>query len=419
MNTHDNIRTKKHDNLSRGESASSSYSPLQSVEHAPSSSRTTACKLSPIERLTINIKNKLGVNISTKESSRIINSIYAEEDSEQTTKSLEKAIERKKSKHPELNIGEKIALARAKKTERILKSGIEEQENKIIEEREILVNYPDIMNKLFKDIMYGMLGGKVTVTYFNELTHLETEVLGCDEDDFSYGLDRDKSALEKMVKRYDSVVEKMKLSDSQTLIEQERNLWGQISILVSKINKKIDRLNHLRLVKREFFIQFAKKNSSGKESRKKIEKYESLSREYPSLPRVIKAREQGIERLEEYKEIAVMAVENCEDVILMTEVRNALADANKALESVMEKDSELTDEINRDMQDAKIKQDAINAIIASSGKKKKDTDIEEQPLALPLVPKHALERSSNAESEKIPSHKSKPKRKAVLGALSH
>ncbi|HBC5194911.1 hypothetical protein [Serratia ureilytica] len=85
MNTYDNTITKKEHDFRK-----------KDQDDTASSRTKKASKLSPIERLVISMKNKIGVNISTEESSRIINSIPAEKDSEETAKSLIEALNRKK-----------------------------------------------------------------------------------------------------------------------------------------------------------------------------------------------------------------------------------------------------------------------------------------------------------------------------------
>lgn len=405
MNTYDNTISKKEHDFRK-----------KDQDNTASSRTKKASKLSPIERLVISMKNKIGVNISTEESSRIINSIPTEKDSEETAKSLIEALNRKKIKHPELNIDEKVALAYATKGLKVIDAGIESQKNKLNMEK----NKPNIKDDNYEGFLEKTY--KVYDKIFNELY-----------DNHSAQFAGVSSKLTEKYGRLSEIYDIIyNLKDEIAKLEVHRIRCNELPKLTAKKERQIideaiaettKRLSEAKAIRneREYHhqmgvIEFAK--SLGAELPEKVRgyiaEYEANLREYFTPPNMIKAREQGIERLQEYRKTFITARENCEHVLLMTEVRDAMRFTNEVLINESKKHDEQLNEINRNMKDIQIKQDVINTLVANHNGQNKNIDTEEKDIVFPSVPQHAIEPSSSVALEETPRHKSKLRRKAAI-----
>ncbi len=384
-------------------------------DDTPSTSRaTTARRLTPLDRVAISIKNKIGVNISTEESQRIINSIPAEKDSEETPKSLIKALNRKKDKRPDLNIDGKVALAYSKKSLKIIDSGIESQKNKLNMEK----NKPNI-----KDDNYAGFFKKTSKLYdriFNELfdNHMD-ELAGVylqlDEQYGNY-----EEVYNIMQSHIDRIaywrVKREEWSGRPCSKEDFKVVDKAIAETTKLLSEAKERRNE-----REFYQQMGVMDlaeSLGAELPEKVRKYiaeyEANLLEYFTLPNMIKAREQGIERLQEFREIVITTVENSEHILLVNEVRDAMKLANEVLKNESEKHDEQINEINRDMKDIQIKQDVINTLIANHNGQNKNVDTEEKDIIFPSIPQHEPESNSNVVLEDTLRHKTKSNKKTAV-----
>jgi hypothetical protein len=371
-------------------------------DDTPSTSRaTTASKLSPIERLAISIKNKIGVNISTEESRRILNSIPAEKDSEETPKSLIEALNKKKDKRPDLNIGEKLNVARSKKALKITDSGIEVQKDKIRNKDKDFHNYlyraEELLiriNKKFKS-HYWLPSDFIVSKLVEKYSDLLDDIRILEEK-----IQEDKSAL----------------ASGRMFGLRKSRLITSISNMTAYLEGKKEETNELthyittKLREQPDYF----KDELPKSITKDIEKYKVNASELLSQPNRIKGVGKGIERLQEFRETVITTVENSENILLMSEVRDAMKLANEVLENESKKHDEQLNEINRDMKDIQIKEDVINTLIANHNGQNKNVDTEEKDIIFPTVPQHEPEPNSNVVLEDTLRHKTKSNKKTAV-----
>lgn len=371
-------------------------------DDTPSTSRaTTASKLSPIERLAISIKNKIGVNISTEESRRIINSIPAEKDSEETPKSLIEALNKKKDKRPDLNIGEKLNVARSKKALKITNSGIEVQKDKIRNKDR------DFHNYLYRaEELLIRINKKFKSHYWLPSDFIVPKLV----EKYSDLLD-DIRILEEKIQE-----DKSLLASGRMYGLMESRLITSISNMTAYLEEKKEETNELthyittKLREQPDYF----KGELPKSIAKDIEKYKVNASELLSQPNRIKGVGKGIERLQEFRETVITTVKNSENILLMSEVRDAMKLANEVLENESKKHDEQLNEINRDMKDIQIKEDVINTLIANHNGQNKNVDTEEKDIIFPTVPQHEPEPNSNVVLEDTLRHKTKSNKKTAV-----
>ncbi len=230
------------------------------------------------------------------------------------------------------------------------------------------------------------------------------------------------SEIHGVIDRLTDVIDKLKVQRRRCNELPKLAAKNDCRIIDKSIAETTKRLSEAKAIRNEIeyhhqmgTIEFAK--SLGTELPGKVRgyiaEYEANLREYFTPPNMIKTREQGIERLQEYRETFITAIENCEHILLMTEVRDTMKFTNEVLKNESKKHDEQLNEINRGMQNIKIKQDAVNVLLINDNGENKDVNIEEEDIIFPSVPQHALEPSSSVALEETPRHKSKLRRKTA------
>ncbi|HBC5194912.1 TPA: hypothetical protein KEU15_002626 [Serratia marcescens] len=146
------------------------------------------------------------------------------------------------------------------------------------------------------------------------------------------------SEIHGVIDRLTDVIDKLKVQRRQCNELPKLAAKNDCRIIDKSIAETTKRLNEAKAIRNEIeyhhqmgTIEFAK--SLGTELPGKVRgyiaEYEANLREYFTPPNMIKTREQGIERLQEYRETFITAIENCEHILLMTEVRHTMKFTNE------------------------------------------------------------------------------------------
>ncbi|XTZ38907.1 hypothetical protein ACQYRI_02295 [Salmonella enterica] len=339
--------------------------------------------ISLIDRIAVKLTKFTGGNVSSTRAVRLAKTLHA---IKQAPADVERALQQKNTKHPELNINLLIAQGFVRKSDTIVQDGITAEEKRIKEQVALIDNFSrrvgQVVNQLFHS-NHDLHFRAKTILTMEKVYGITFQTNARLRDEIKHP----KWVMSEAQAELNTVREKLEKRPSEKLERKERELCKTIDknakIIASKLEKIAE--NRAKIISVVVEVSRANKNNIPKECKELLNIYDKMENDAAMAPAMIDIADKNIAQLQEMHSSITEYAGRLEHLHFLREVAATMKLANTVLQS--EHNSQ--EDLRKDIVDTMHVEETINNVV--SGKKIDRASpmlAEDKPLKLPDVPKH-------------------------------